>query len=568
MRSFPDADPATPDIRTPLRYLLWLVADHRRAMVLGTAFAVVWTVAQGLSPAVVGEAVDAGIIARDRTALVWWGAAVLALGLVQALGGALQDRCALSAKVGSAYQTVQFVTLQACRLGATLPRRVSTGDVVSVSVSDVNQIGAAMELATRGVGAVVAIAVVAALMLSASWQLGLVVLAGVPVMLLLTTLLIRPLHRRQNRLRGQQRALTDQAVDIVQGLRVLRGIGGEDVFARRYTGASQRVRGAAVRVAQVDSVLDAAKSLLPGLLVVLIVMFGARQVLAGGLSAGQLVAFYGYAVFLAVPMRRLIHVIGQLMKAHVAAGHVTRLLRLVPEIVPGAPGAAPAGPGALTDPASGLVVHPGLLTTVACATPGDAAALADRLGYYVRSDAAYAGRPLRELPLDEVRRRVLVVRNDARLFAGPLRVELDPTDGAGDRTGALQAALDSASARDIVDALPEGLDTPVTSGGREFSGGQQQRLRLARALLADPEVLILLDPTSAVDAHTEARVGDRLRHSRAGRTTVVFTTSPILLHQADRVCFVADGRVVAEGTHGSLLSDDGYRSLVARGVAA
>ncbi len=111
----------------------------------------------------------------------------------------------------------------------------------------------------------------------------------------------------------------------------------------------------------------------------------------------------------------------------------------------------------------------------------------------------------------------------------------------------MAAALDAASADDIVDALPDGLDTVVAERGREFSGGQQQRLRLARALVADPETLVLVEPTSAVDAHTEARIAARLGLARAGRTTVVCTTSPLVLDQADEVAFVADGRVVADG---------------------
>ena len=108
-------------------------------------------------------------------------------------------------------------------------------------------------------------------------------------------------------------------------------------------------------------------------------------------------------------------------------------------------------------------------------------------------------------------------------------------------------ALDAASARDIIEALPGGLNAAVTAGGSNFSGGQQQRLRLARALMADPEVLVFLDPTSAVDAHTESRIASRLARARQGRTTVVLTTSVILLGQADRVALVLDGRVAAEG---------------------
>jgi ABC-type multidrug transport system fused ATPase/permease subunit len=105
----------------------------------------------------------------------------------------------------------------------------------------------------------------------------------------------------------------------------------------------------------------------------------------------------------------------------------------------------------------------------------------------------------------------------------------------------------------------------VAEGGREFSGGQQQRLRLARALAAEPEVLILVEPTSAVDAHTEARIAQRLGPARRGRTTVVCTTSPLVLDRVDQVAFVVDGQVVAEGTHEELLAaEPNYRATVTR----
>ena len=118
-----------------------------------------------------------------------------------------------------------------------------------------------------------------------------------------------------------------------------------------------------------------------------------------------------------------------------------------------------------------------------------------------------------------------------------LRDELD-VRGDGLRRATIRQALYAACAEDIVEALPDGLDAQVAEAGREFSGGQQQRLRLARALLADPEVLILVEPTSAVDAHTEARIAERLATARAGRTTVVCTTSPLVLDRADQVIYV------------------------------
>ena len=187
--------------------------------------------------------------------------------------------------------------------------------------------------------------------------------------------------------------------------------------------------------------------------------------------------------------------------------------------------------------------------------------LADRLGGCapdMDDDVTLGGVPLTALARPEVRRRIVVSDTGATLFSGRLGDRLDVTG-----TGDLARALDTASADDILDALPEGLDAVVTERGRSFSGGQRQRLVLVRALTADPEILVLVEPTSAVDAHTEARIAARLRQHRAGRTTVVTSTSPLMLDAVDEVVLLIDGRVVATGSHGDLLGRE--RRLPRRG---
>ena len=533
-------------------------------MLAATLFGSACMAAQALIPAAVGRAVDTGIIGRDQRDLIAWGGGVLALGVLQAVTSIMRDRCALTGSLGAAYLTMNLVTRQACRLGATLTKRVSAGEVLTVGVGDITQIGGVMNAIDQGIAALAAVVLVSAIMLATSWQLGLLVLLGVPAIAWATGLSMRPMHHRQARLREQQTELTTRAVDTASGLRVLIGIGGEALFTERFRTVAHRVRDAAVSVAYLDAVLVSIRTLLPGLLVLAVVWVGARDVLSHRITSGQLVAFYAYAVFLTIPLGRLTGMAAQFTSGHVAARRVLRILTAEPESVRGSLDRSPGEDSVLVDPGSGLVVFPGRMTTVTGAVPADLAVIADRLGNYADSDATLGGVALKDLPAADIRHRILVTGNDARLFSGWLRAELDPGDRARDNDGALRAAIAVASADDIFQARPDGLAGVIAGSGREFSGGEQQRLRLVRALMADPEILVLVDPTNALDAHTEARVAQRLHDYRAGRTTVVFTTSPVMSSRTDRLVLVDNGKVVAEGTHADLLADDRYRSIVAR----
>ncbi|SNY51840.1 ABC transporter transmembrane domain-containing protein [Paractinoplanes atraurantiacus] len=563
MRQLPDADPGIPDGRSPVRYLRWLIRRDRFSVYVAIVMAVLWMLCQAVVPAVVGKAIDAATD-RDRRDLVIWSLVLLAAGLGQAFFGVVRHRFAVINFLGAMFRTVQVTVRQAGRLGSALPRRLDTGEVVAIGTSDIRQIGSAIDITARGTGSLIAVVAVTVILLTTSVPLGLVVVLGVPLLTAIVGLLIRPLHRLQQASRDQQGLLTGRAADLVGGLRVLRGIGGEAVMGERYRAESQRLRGAGVRTARVESLLEAAQVLLPGIFLVLVTWLGARFALTGHITVGQLVSFYAYAAFLVTPLRQLTEAIDKLTRGHVSARRVVTMLAARTDLPdPAEPRPASELAGELADPASGVTVRPGEVTAIVAAVPADAAAIADRLGRYAEGATA-GGQALSSFDLATVRERILVGDNDARLFTGPLRADLDPA--GGDR---LPAALYAAAATDIVEALPGGLDSEVAERGRSFSGGQQQRLRLVRALVADPDTLVLVEPTSAVDAHTEARIADRLVVARAGRTTVICTSSPLVLDRTDRVFYVEEGRVVATGTHRDLLeTEPGYARTVLREDAA
>jgi ABC-type multidrug transport system fused ATPase/permease subunit len=565
MRELPLGHPGTPNLRSPARFLLWVARGQLGTLALGIAYGVVWMGALAVVPALVGRAIDQGVAEGDRAGLLRGSALVLAAGLVSAAAGILRHRTAVVNWLTASYRVQQLLVRQAGRLGGSLPRRVPTGEVAAVGSHDAERIGGAMDIVARLAGALVSFVIVAVLLLRASTTLGLLVVAGVPLLTAGVGPLLRPLHRRRTRHRELVGELTTIGADTVSGLRVLRGIGGEEAFSRRYAAASQEVRAAGLAAARVQSLLDAAEVALPGVFVVAVTWLGARLAVAGQVSVGELIAFYGYAAFLVLPVRTVTEAADKFTRALVGARRAVQVLALEPELVSGTSAEEPPAGAPLADRQSGLVVEPGQLTAIVAGVPEEAVAIADRLGRFADDGEVRLGEvALRDLPLDVVRRRVLVSEHDPRLFTGPLGTELDPTGAAPPER--VLAAVATASASDVVEALPDGLATEVDERGRSFSGGQRQRLVLARALVADPEVLILVEPTSAVDAHTEAGIADGLAAARAGRATVVCTTSPLLLDRADKVALVAGGRVVAQGTHRDLLdTEPRYRAVVTRG---
>jgi ABC-type multidrug transport system fused ATPase/permease subunit len=565
MKQLPFSDPGRPETRSPTRFLLWVGRQQLGTLALGMTFGVVWMLAQALLPYVLGRAVDDGLAAGDNRALLGWAAVLLTLGTIQAFAGVARHRAAVSNWLQASFRMVQVVAHHAARMGPAVRATLTTGEVVATVSNDAMRAGGAFDITARLAGAVASYFVVAAILLSSSFVLGLVVLLGVPVLVLSLSFVIRPLQARQRDQREEVGRLTALGADTVSGLRVLRGIGGEQVFLGRYRTRSEQVRRAGVRVALPQSTLDSAQVLLPGIFVVIVTWLGARLAVEGRIRPGELVAFYGYAAFLVIPLRTAAETVDKVTRAYVGAARMLEILRIRPEVAEPAVAAAEPPPGLpLTDARSGLVVEPGLFTCVVSALPQEGVELVDRLGRFVDDDGVLLGGvPVTHLPLEAVRRRILVSETDPMLFSGTLRGELDPWRSATEAQ--VRAALEVANAEDVLDALPEGLEGLVEERGRSLSGGQRQRLVLARALVADPEILLLVDPTSAVDAHTEARIARRLREARRGKTTVVLTASPLVLDQAERVVFLEDGVVAASGTHRELLqSAPAYRATVTR----
>ncbi|MGO1489127.1 MAG: ABC transporter transmembrane domain-containing protein [Arachnia sp.] len=603
---FPPAIPSNShaDVRSPGRFLFWLMRSYGWVVPAMTLAASTWMVPAALTPWLLGRAIDAGVQRGDNSA--FWGRVALLLLViaVSVCGGILFHTFAVRMWLLGIYGIQRRVSRRSVHLGHVLNRRVPTGEVLSVSSSDVDQFGAAIDAFGSVVAAAVSFVVASVLMLTTSPALGVVVLIATPVLLVASAPVLRPLTRAQTAERSESSSLTSLATDIATGLRILRGVGGERTFARNYERQSQKVRALGVRLGTWQAVIEAISILLSGLLLVALVYLGSLRLLAGTLSVGELISFFGYAVFLTSPMQVFFDFAQKWVQGLVAAQKTVSFLGTdVPWAKSGDPlSVTPV----LHDQHSGVTVQPGRMLGVVSTDPDASAALADRLGRYLPQahheavddeelkgrarkaarrqriaerarraidDAQLASNPwvvtadgvdYSLIDIAELRRRVVVSHTDSMLFSGTLQSAVDPW-GTHSRVQAEQALI-AASAEDIYDSLPGGWQGRVDEKGRGLSGGQRQRLVLARVLLRDADVLVLVEPTSAVDAHTEARIADRLQEYRRGRTTVVVTSSPLLLRLCDDIAVLVDGREVARGSHDALREHPDYRRIVARGM--
>jgi len=566
------ASPPDTALRSPVRYLWWLMTSQRGRVLLAAVLGTLWMLGLVLPPYVLSLAIDDGLQPRRFSSLVGWVLVLLAMGVLNAYVAIMRHRTLTKVRMDGAFRTLNAVVDQSTRLGGALTGKVTAGEVATIGIGDVWVISTSLTVVGPGVGAVIAYLVVAVLLLSVSPLLALIVMLGAPVVAVLVGPLLGRLRTVGSDYRARQGDLTALLVDIVQGLRVLNGIGGKDLFGARYRRTSQQLREDGFRVGTVSSWIPTLGAGLPLIFLAVVTWLAARMAAEHTISSGDLVAVYGYVAVLVVPIAELIESGSNLAQAAVSARRVIALLTLAPDAADApdavgepATGEGPNAPADLHDPASGVAVAAGRLTAVASARPAESAAVIDRLGRFRPSEATWGGIRLDTVAPRQVRDRILVADNEADIFAGLLR---DIVSGRGDRDDeAVLEALRTAAAEDIVIGLPGGVSSAIESQGRNLSGGQRQRVRLARALLAEPEVLLAAEPTSAVDAHTEATIADRLSAARSGRTTLVTTTSPLLLDRADIVHYLVDGQVAATGTHRELLErQPGYRRLVSRGL--
>ncbi|MGW2823766.1 ABC transporter ATP-binding protein [Streptomyces sp. NPDC001443] len=572
IQDLPYPDPGVPDVRSGPRFLWWLGRNQLGGQIRALAWGLLHFTAVSAQPFCVGYAVQA-VVDRSGTQLALSGGLMALCCVGIAVGDTFLHRAAVTNWITAAARVQQLLARRAAQLGSALTRRVAAGEVVAVSTGDVEKIGWFVEAVSRFTAAALTVVLVCVGLVVYQPSLGVVVAVGLPLLSLAALPLLPRATRRADLQRQKAGRATELASDTVAGLRVLRGIGGEDLFLDRYRRASQEVRHAAVRSARMWSLISAIQVLLPGLLLIAVVWYGVHLAREGRISVGELVTVYSSVMVLTYPLRHFTEIAMAYSFSRPSARRAAGVLSLERSTDTGGSRPADVPSGDLYDPDTELLAPVGLLTAVVCGDPDAAGRLAERLGGHPAeagtTSVLLGGVPLDELPLDTARTAVLVQDKDPVLLSGTLRELLDvPASGDVDP----RAALAAAQCGDVLEALVQGsldaedpMDARIAERGRSLSGGQRQRLALARSLITDPEVLVLDEPTSAVDSHTEARIAEGVSRLRAGRTTVVFTSSPLLLDRADRVVLVHEGEVAAVGAHRELvLTEPRYRAVVTR----
>ncbi|MCY1143601.1 ABC transporter ATP-binding protein [Actinoplanes sp. Pm04-4] len=522
----PDARPfeVRPGER-PGRFVARVVFSLPRVTVPAMLLAIVWQVGESAVPVVMGLAIDRALATGDAGQLGRW------LGALVALYVALTAAAGLSLRL-----TAYAVQVLQHRLRGTLSigvlhrvggaARAPDGGVVSVMTNDVTRLSNAVILAIIPVSRMTAIGFIAVSLLATHWLLGLVVLLGAPVAVWLMGVLSERLSRDSREYQTLLASTVGQATDLVAGYRVLKGVGAEAEAGRRYGRASRAALVGAQRNAGLLGRFLVGSGVVNGVFLVAVTGLAGWFAVDGRLSVGGLIAAVGLSQALLPQMQWIARAsIPNLANARASAARLLDVLPPAP--VSGIPSTALfQKPSTLEVTGASLYVRvePGEFVGVRADDP-----TAARLAAALLSPEHDSGLEVR---LDgEYRSRVIVAPHQVTLFTGTIRDNL--TRDAPER---LRSALHAAACDDFA----ADLDAPVGENGHRLSGGQRQRLALARAVSTGAPVLVLHDPTTAVDSVTEQTIAGRLREFRAGRSTLLITSSPALLGGCDRIVDLLD----------------------------
>jgi ATP-binding cassette subfamily B protein len=572
--------------------LILSACRHRwKGITAGVVVGLGWTAGKVSVGILVSRAVDRGIEPRDMDALRTWSIAIAIAALIVGTFTGLRRYYAFREArwIEADLRERLFAHFQ--RLHFAFHDRAQTGQLMSRANTDLQQIQACVVMIPLTISNGVTVIAVTVILLTINPLLTLLALGSLPFLNVLATRFSRRLHPAVMGIQQESAELAAVVEETVAGVRVVKGFGAERVQAARLRTEADDVFGRSMEAANVRATFLPALELLPNLGLIMVLGYGGHQVLAGNLSLGQLVGFNVYVVMLIWPLRMLGNIIAQGQRSAASAQRVHEILVTDP-VISDNPNGLPLPP---EGPSGGrgevrfegvrfayapelpivldgfdLIVPAGQSVARVGATGSGKTTVARLIPRFYDVDAGAVlvdGVDVQQLRLRKLRKAVGIVFEDTFLFSDTIASNIAFADPDASLEAIVRAAR-LAGAAEFIEALPDGYDTRIGERGFSLSGGQRQRLAIARAILADPRVLILDDATSSVDPTKEHEIRDALTEVMRGRTTIVIAHRPATIALADRVVLISRGRIVADGTHASLLaSSPEYREVLAAAEA-
>ena len=556
-----------------LKKLLVYLQDFKKECVLGPLFKLLEASFELIVPLIVAAIIDRGIPGNDIPYILRMIAWLGILALVGLISAVTAQYFAARAAIGFSAKLRHALMAHIQSLSYTEIDTLTTSTLVTRMTSDVNQVQTGVNLTLRLLlrsPFVVFGAMIMAFTIDAGCAL---IFAGVIAVLCVIVFGIMlatiPMYRR---VQGQLDSVTAATRENLTGVRVIRAFCKEESETGAFNRRNQLLTRMQLAVGRVSAAMNPVTYVVINVAVILLLQAGAIRVNAGTLSQGQVVALYNYMSQILVELVKMANLIITLTKSMACAGRIATVLSVRSsqrdgELIPAAD--APRGAVAFEDVS--LRYHGAgddtLQNVTFTAQPGQTIGVIGGTGrgktslvnliprFYDATEGRVLvdGIDVTKLRKEELRRRIAVVPQKAMLFKGTIRSNLLWGNESATEQD-LADALGVAQALDVVASKEKGLDEPVEQGGRNFSGGQRQRLTIARALVRKPEILILDDSASALDYATDANLRRAIRQMENPPTTFIVSQRAASIRFADLILVLDDGLVVGMGTHEELLA--------------
>lgn len=563
-----------------LKKLSWFFRMHWRRYAVAVLLLTIVGILDIIPPKLIGMAID-GIRQETLTSgklmelLLFWGGLTVAgygftyVWLYQLFGGAFVLERLLRSRL----------MRQLLKMSPTFYERNRTGDLMARATNDLGAVSV-----TAGFGILTLIdstlfmctilVVMAGLI---SWKLTLAAMLPLPIMALVMQHFGKKIHYRFMKSQDAFGKLNDQVLESVSGVRVVRAFVQEDADRERFSKTTDDVFGKNIEVAKIDALFEPTVKILVGISYIIGLCYGAVLVFRNEITLGEMVTFNMFLGMLIWPMFAIGELINIMQRGNASLDRINETLGAKQEVQDSESPLVVEAPESIefesvtfrypTSTIDNLVdisfkLRRGqTLGIVGRTGSGKTTLLKQLLREYPMGEGRLnvGGNPLTEIELDKLRSWIGYVPQQPILFSKSIRENIwfGSKEGVEDEEK-LNRALELASFRKDIEFLPEGLETLVGEKGVALSGGQKQRVSIARAVIADPEILMLDDALSAVDAKTETEILEGIRSERDGKTTLITTHRLSAVQHADWIVVLDEGRISEEGTHDQLLQLNGW----------